>query len=141
MPVVAQTYPTLGDLVVFEDDSDIGWCREGLTVNETVDTQYGVGYVLGKVTTTGKYKLCNPSAADGSQTAVAVVAWDNNGDANDYTVKAVTDTKLVAFVRGSLIFRKNALRFGAGFTTQLQKDTAVAQLALSNPPMLTTVTV
>ena len=141
MPIVAQTYPTLGNLIVFEDDSDFGWCREGLIVSETVDTQYGVGFVLGKVTATGKYKLCNPGAADGSQTAVAVVAWDGNGDANDFTVKAVTDTKVVAFVRGTLTFSKAALRFGAGFTTQLQKDVAIAQLALTNPPMLTTVTV
>jgi hypothetical protein len=38
-----------------------------------------------------------------------------------------------------MIVSKNALRFGAGFTTQVQKDAAIAQLATLG--IMSTVTV
>ena len=139
MPIIAETSPTDGNLVVYESDTEVGWTREGVVVNETVDTKYGVGYVLGKVTATGKYKLCSPAAADGSQVAAAIVRWPSTGDGGDFTVKAITDTRIVVSVRGEIIVSKNALRFGAGFTTQVQKDAAIAQLATLG--IMSTVTV
>ena len=128
MPVISQTYPTDGNLVVYEDGLEVGWTREGVVVNETVDTVYGHGHVVGKVTATGKYKLCNPSASDGSQNAAGIVRWQANANGGDFTVKAITDTRIVVSVRGEMIVSKDALRFGPGFTTQVQKDAAIAQL-------------
>ena len=128
MPVISQTYPTDGNLVIYEEGCEVGWTREGVVVNETVDTVYGHGTVLGKVTATGKWKVCSPSATDGSQNAAGIVRWQSTANGGDFTVKAITDTRVVISVRGAMIVSKGALRFGPGFTTQVQKDAAIAQL-------------
>lgn len=128
MPVISQTYPTDGNLVIYEEGCEVGWTREGVVVNETVDTVYGHGHVVGKVTATGKYKLCNPSATDGSQNAAGIVRWQANANGGDFTVKAITDTRIVISTRGGMILSKDGIRFGPGFTTQVQKDAAIAQL-------------
>lgn len=128
MPVISQTYPTDGNLVIYEEGCEVGWTREGVVVNETVDTVYSHGHVVGKVTATGKYKLCNPSAADGSQNAAGIVRWQANANGGDFTVKAITDTRIVISTRGGMILSKDGIRFGPGFTTQVQKDAAIAQL-------------
>ena len=128
MPVISQTYPTNGNLVIYEEGREVGWTRKGVVVNETVDTVYGHGTVLGKVTATGKWKVCSPSAVDGSQNAAGIVRWQSTANGGDFTVKAITDTRVVISYRGSLMVSKDALRFGPGFTTQVQKDAAIAQL-------------
>ena len=128
MPYISQTHPTDGNVVIYEEDREVGWTREGVVVNETVDTVYGHGHVVGKVTATGKYKLCNPSAADGSQNAAGIVRWQSNANGGDFTVKAITDTRIVISTRGGMILSKDGIRFGPGFTTQVQKDAAIAQL-------------
>ena len=128
MPVISQTYPTDGNLVIYEEGCEVGWTRKGVVVNETVDTVYGHGTVLGKVTATGKWKVCSPSATDGSQNAAGIVRWQSTANGGDFTVKAITDTRVVISVRGEMIVSKGALRFGPGFTTQVQKDAAIAQL-------------
>ena len=138
MAIIGQTTNTDGNLVIYEEGSCVGWTRKGVTVNETVDTVYGNGLVLGKVTATGKYKVCSPAAGDGSQNAAAILRWDSSGFAREFTVKATIDTKVVVSVEGPMILSKDALRFGAGFTTQPQKDTAIAQLETLG--MKTTVT-
>lgn len=132
MPIVAQTTPSEGNFVIYEEGKEVGFAREGITVNETAATTYGAGFVVGKVTATGKWKLCSPTASDGSQVAAGVIVQDNNGYANEFTVPAVTDTKVVAIVRGDVLLSKGAIRFGAGFTTQVQKDAALAQLEALN---------
>ena len=128
MPTISQTYPTDGNVVIYEEGLEVGWTREGVVVNETVDTVYGHGHVVGKVTATGKYKLCNPSATDGSQNAAGIVRWQANANGGDFTVKAITDTRIVISTRGGMILSKDGIRFGPGFTTQVQKDAAIAQL-------------
>ena len=128
MPTISQTYPTDGNLVIYEEGREVGLTRKGVVVNETVDTVYGHGHVVGKVTATGKYKLCNPSATDGSQNAAGIVRWQANANGGDFTVKAITDTRIVISTRGGMILSKDGIRFGPGFTTQVQKDAAIAQL-------------
>ena len=128
MPTISQTYPTDGNLVIYEEGCEVGLTRKGVVVNETVDTVYGHGHVVGKVTATGKYKLCNPSATDGSQNAAGIVRWQSNANGGDFTVKAITDTRIVISTRGGMILSKDGIRFGPGFTTQVQKDAAIAQL-------------
>ena len=139
MPVIAESTPTYGNAVLYEEGREVGWTREGVTIYETVETNCGPGMVIGKVTATGKWKLCSPAAADGSQVAAAIVRWPSTGDGGDFTVKAITDTRIVVSVRGEMIVSKDALRFGAGFTTQVQKDAAIAQLATLG--IMSTVTV
>ena len=128
MPIVATDVARQSNLVKQELWPATGFCRKEITVNEAAAKSYVVGTVLGKVTATGKWKLCSPTASDGSQVAAGVIVQDNNGYANEFTVPAVTDTKVVAIVRGDVLLSKGAIRFGAGFTTQVQKDAALAQL-------------
>jgi Bacteriophage lambda head decoration protein D len=104
MPVIATDTLRFSNTVKHEYAPSQAFCREQLTVNEATAKTYAIGAVLGKVTATGKYKLVDPAASDGSQTAVAVVIEDK-------TVPATTDTKVIAFVRGPAIVSKSALSF------------------------------
>jgi hypothetical protein len=67
-------------------------------------------------------------------TSIQVIVAPSNdltqstANGGDFTVKAITDTRVVISYRGSLMVSKDALRFGPGFTTQVQKDAAIAQL-------------
>ncbi len=128
MPVIAESTPTYGNAVLYEEGREVGWTREGVTIYETVETNCGPGMVIGKVTATGKWKLCSPAAADGSQVAAGFVCWPATGNGGDFTVKAITDTRITASVRGNILVSKDGLRFGPGFTTQVQKDAAFVQL-------------
>ena len=85
----------LSHLVKQEFWDQFGWCRKQVTVNESADKTYGVGTVLGKVTATGKYKVCVESAVDGSQVPAALVL-------EDVKVSSGVDKKLVIMYRGPL---------------------------------------
>lgn len=77
------------------------------------------GTVLGRVTATGKLKPFAPGAADGTQTAAAIL-WESC-DATDGDVRR-TITARDSEVHG------NVLTFGEG-TTDQQKTAAMASLA------------
>jgi len=108
------------------------YCRSVLTVNEAAASTYNVGTVLGKVTATGKYKICVQSASDGSQTPVGLVLAD-------YTVAATTDTKVLVLTKGPAAVSSGALKFDASFTTQPQKDAAIASIEALGIQVLATV--
>jgi hypothetical protein len=107
---------TLGDVLKHEYNPNT--CREVLTL--LTGTSYLVGHVLGKITASGKYTLCNPAAADGSQTAAAVVLFDTDASGGDKTSPLL--------VRGPAILAKNQLRFHANVDTQPEKDAIYASL-------------
>jgi Bacteriophage lambda head decoration protein D len=108
------------------------YCRSVLTANETAATTYNVGTILGKVTATGKYKVCVQNASDGSQTPAGLVLAD-------YTVAAATDTKVLVLVKGPAAVSSGALKFDASFGTQAQKDTAIASIEALGVQVLATV--
>ena len=60
------------------------------------------GAVLGKITASGKYTLCDSAAVDGSQNPVAILAEDCDASGGD----------AVAAVYLSGAFNQNALTFG-----------------------------
>lgn len=125
MPVIATDTLRYSNTVKHEYAPSEAFCREVVTVNEAGAKTYTIGTVLGKVTATGKYKICEATAVDGSQNAIAVVLEDKS-------VAATTDTKVLALVRGPAIVSKSALTFGSTVDTDPEKATAYASLATVN---------
>lgn len=82
---------------------------------------YIKGSILGKITSSGSYTLCIPTAsgatADGSQTAEAILAEDV--DASD------DDTQAVIYLTGE--FNSAALTVGTGYTLAGITDTLRAK--------------
>ena len=97
--------------------------KDVLTMNDAVAT-LTLGTVLGKVTTTGKFKVCLQTATDGSNTPAALYIGDAFGATADTTLVAATDTKVLALVRGKAVVAKDALKLDSSFGTAAQKQTA-----------------
>jgi hypothetical protein len=93
-----------------------------------------VGTVLGKVTGTGKYKVCQTNAVDGSQTPAAIYIADGLGLSGPLTLAAATDTKAIVLARGPAIVADIGLAFGAANQPTVSAcKTAFAALV---PPVL-----
>jgi hypothetical protein len=108
---------------------DNAFCKLVVTANEASAKTYAVGTVLGKVTATGKYKICVQNAADGSQNPAAIAIADQS-------ITAATDTKVLVLARGPAQVSKAALVLDASFGTQGQKDAAYAALEALNIQVL-----
>jgi hypothetical protein len=113
MPTLTEG-PHAGGFLVWEALRD--YCREVVTIAAgTLEP----GTVLGKITASGKYAAHDPAAADGSETAVAVL-WDK--------VDASTgDAPAVALVRGPAIVNRHDLVF-AGTPSEAEIAAAHADL-------------
>ena len=81
------------------------------------------GTVLGKITASGKYKPYDNDAADGTQTAVAILAYDTDATSADIAAAAI--------VRLAEVWQSR-LVWGAGVTTQAEKDAAYNDFATVN---------
>lgn len=101
-----------------------GFTREVVTYNGTAG-ELKIGTVLGKVTATGKYKICVQTAADGSQTAAAVVAEDKTAVLN-------TDLKILVITRGPAVLSKAALILDASHDLDAEKAAIYAALEAKN---------
>ncbi len=121
MPTISTDLFRKSNLVKQELFPEQGYNYDAVTVNEAAIKTYAVGTVLGKVTASGKYKICVQTAVDGSQTAAAVVVAD-------YSIAATTDTKVLAMVRGPAIVSKDALVLDASHDLQAEKDAIYASL-------------
>lgn len=121
MPTISQDTLRKSNLVKQELFPEQGFNYDVVTVNEAAIKTYAVGTVLGKVTASGKYKICVQTAVDGSQTAAALVVGDQ-------TIPATTDTKVLAMVRGPAIVSKDALVLDASHDLQAEKDAIYASL-------------
>lgn len=122
MPIFATDTLRFSNTVKHEYEPALAYCREVLTINEASAKTLAIGAVLGKVTATGKYKLVEASAVDGSQVAAAVLIEDK-------TIAANTDVKVLALVRGPALVGKLGLSFGASVDTAPEFAAAYAQLA------------
>ena len=114
------TEPTqLSDFLKFELAPEVQWCRETVTIASGQNLLAGT--VVGKVTTGGKYIAYDNGATDGSETAAGVLlfAVDASGG----------DKKGVILARGPALIDVDNLAWGAGVTTQGEKDAAVVDLA------------
>jgi len=121
MPVIASDTMRLSNLVKKEQWTDVGFCRQVVTVNEAAAKTYAVGTVLGKVTADGKYKIAVQTAVDGSAVAAAIVLEDK-------AIAATTDTKLVVLFRGDASVSAGALVLDASYDLDAEKAVVYASL-------------
>lgn len=128
MAVIATDSTRFSAVVKYELEPQLSLCRESVVINEASATTYKVGAVLGKVTATGKYKLMDPAAVDGSQTFAGIYIIDGLGSSGDLALSAGTDTKAIVLARGHAIVAKEALTWHANVDTQGEKDTAYAAM-------------
>lgn len=105
---------TPGDWLLFEESNLFSRDQGVITGGD-----YQSGTVLGRITANKKLTECDPSAGDGSETAVAVLHADVNA--------AAADAPGLLIARHAQVSRQG-LGFGAGFTTKAQRDAAVDQL-------------
>jgi hypothetical protein len=99
----------------------LAYCREVVTANEAALKEYVIGAGLGVVTATGKYKIVEATASDGSQNAAAIVLEDKS-------VPATTDTEVLVLARGPAMVSKAALTFGASVDTDNERNAIYAAL-------------
>jgi len=99
MALIATDTYRLSNWLKSEYAPELAFCRAVVTVNDSEQT-LATGTVLGKVTATGKYKVCVQTAVDGSQTADAIVM-------DAVTIPATIDTKVLVLLRGPATVSKN----------------------------------
>jgi hypothetical protein len=93
-------------------------------------TAYVGGQVLGRVTASGLFAKHDPAATDGSENAIAILAYD--------VATPTADKKEAIYVGG--VFNMEALTFNAATNTDALKAAAfdgtniVAQKLYGNPP-------
>jgi hypothetical protein len=95
------------------------YSRENITILAG-EGQLVAGQVIGKVTVGGKYRSADPTNADGSQGAAAILfdAVDASG----------ADVEAVAIVRAAEV-NGNVLTYDAAVDTDAEKATQIAALA------------
>ncbi len=126
MPITAYEPKRLSDLLKFTeaDALDKGYILDFVTVNEATATEYEIGMLVGEVTATGKYKISDPAAVDGSE-SIAFVVLEN------ISVPAATDTRVQVLVRGKASLADQAIVLGDH--TLADVETALNAM---NPPVL-----
>lgn len=129
MTVIATDTLRFSNVIKEELWPEQSYCRAVVTYNGTAAT-LEVGRVLGKVTATGKYKIALQAAADGSQTADAIVLVSK-------TVALNTDTPVLAMVRGPAAVSFAGLVLDASYSTQAHKDAVAAALEAKGIQVLT----
>ena len=117
----------LGAVLQYEDHPEYGHCRDVVVANEAAIKNYVIGTVLGKVTATGKYKILEASASDGTQNFADIYLGRPVGD-NKQTVAATTDTNVVILFRGPAGVGKANLVFGASVDTAPELAAVYAQM-------------
>ncbi len=117
----------LGAVLQYEEHPEYGHCRDVVVANEAAIKTYVIGTVLGKVTATGKYKILEASAADGSQNFAGIYIGEPKGD-NKQTIAATTDTDVVVLFRGPAGVGKAYLVFGASVDTAPELAAVYAQM-------------
>src|SRR6266851_2414703 len=122
----------LADLVKVEPEQQIS--RALSTISSAAAAVVPRFTVLGIVTASGKYLPYNPAAADGTQIAAAILL--NGGGGSGLPVgsanAAAADVPNCVLLRGLAAIDTAFLQWGAGVTTQAQKNTAYAALAQAN---------
>jgi hypothetical protein len=99
------------------------YSREQVTIvsgSNSAGAPLKTGTILGKITTGGKYKPHTLGAADGSQTAVAILLTD--------TVDASAADKRSVVISRDAIAMQYALTYGSDVTTAANRATVNGQL-------------
>lgn len=114
MPTVSQP-KTLGELLKYEAPNLYSRDQDTVAAAQNLP----LGTVVGRETATAKLKALDPSATDGSETAVGVLG-------NDVDATLIDREDAILITRHAIVAR-GALVWPTGLTA-VQKATAVAQL-------------
>lgn len=136
MSVILTQDRSYSDVVKYEFLPEYNHCKKKVTVNDTART-LTIGTVLGKVTATGKYKVVEDSAVDGSKVAVAVVVGNSFGQAKSTVLAGATDTEVLVLYRGVAKVADYALTAGASVTAGALTTTMYTQLEAVGIDVLT----
>lgn len=137
MSVIATDTQRYSNVVKREFEPEWGYCKKVVTVNGPA-ASIPIGMVLGLVTATGKFKVVETSAVDGSQVAAVVVVGDAMGRPLTTTMAATTDTKFLVIYRGPVAVSDTSLSYGASITAGALTTTAQGQLVAAGIDVLTT---
>jgi hypothetical protein len=107
----------IGD--VLKREFDHLYNRETVTV--VSGQNLTVGTVVGKVAASGKFTAYDNDAVDGEQTAAGILLFDCDASGGD--------ARGVILARGPAVVSRDHLAWGAGVTTQGEKDAAYVDLA------------
>jgi hypothetical protein len=127
MPKLDTRSTRLGAVVQYEVFPEYGHCRKDVVVNEATAKSYVIGTVLGMVTATGKYKILEASASDGSQNFAGIYIGDPTG-LNKNAIAATTDTTVTVLFRGDAGVGKANLVFGASVNSPTLLAAVYAQM-------------
>ena len=116
MTVLTQP-PSIGNVLKYEVNPN--YTRD--TVTLLIGMPYPAGSVLGKITSSGKYKLATSGGADGAQTALAVLLY-----AVDATLADATG---IVVARGPSIVSRAGLAYDATVNDGAKIATKLGQLA------------
>lgn len=131
MAIIGYDSIRFSGLVKREYDPAQAYCRDVVTGTFTavpVVNPMPVGTVFGKVTTTGKYRIVEATATDGSQVAAGVYLADSTGASHPVTIVAGVDQQILLMTRGPVILDIAQLSYGASVNTPTLIAAAVAQL-------------
>lgn len=117
---------TLSAFVKMEEEQN--YSREDVTVLS--GQNLAIGTVVGRVTASGKIAAYDNDASDGTQTAVGIMTAAVNASAADAPGVIIARHAILA---------KEALVWGAGVTTQGEKDAAYTDLKAAGILCRTTV--
>lgn len=121
MPLIATDTFRLSHVLKHEYEPQLAYCREAVVANEAAAQTYAPGTVLGRVTATGKFRVCVQNASDGSQNPAAIVMEDK-------TVPAATDTRVLVLVRGPAMVSKSGLILHSSFDLLAEQQAAWAAI-------------
>lgn len=121
MPLIATDTFRLSHVLKHEYEPGLAYCREAVLANEVAAQTYAPGTVLGRVTATGRFRICVQNAADGSQNPAAIVMEDKSIPAN-------TDTRVLVLVRGPAMVSKSGLILHSSFDLLAEQQAAWAAI-------------
>lgn len=113
---LTESLPHAGGFIL----SEVGFISREAVVLVSGAGALKAGTVLGKITASGKYKAYDNDAVDGTEVARAVLFQDT--DATSADTEATVVARLAEVISAKLIW-------GAGVTTQGEKDAALVDLA------------
>lgn len=128
MSVISTSVHTRSNLIAHEYLPSYAYCTEVVTVNDTAGT-LAVGTVMGKVTSSGKYKRAVETASDGSKVFAGIV-----GEA--VTIAGSTDTSVVLITRGPIGVKKAGIVLDSTYDDATKKNVIYAAMTAAGMQLL-----
>lgn len=138
MAIIANDTQRYSNVVKHEFEPSWAYCKKMVTLNDAAATLQ-IGTVLGMVTATGKYKVCEATAVDGSEVAAVILVGNAMGQPLPVVAANNADTQVLVIHRGPAAVSASALTFGASVNTDAEKAAAHAQLDAKGIMVLQTI--